>query len=487
MAENNNNPPEPSQNDNSPISEAPQPKNNPVSKAPQPENKQVSVATQPENNSVSKAPQPENKPVSKTTLSEIPIEQTIEKPEIEKLDQQKRDLPKNPVELLKLTKSGSITLPKSIREKLDEKQAFAFWLENDRYMLMPVKEYEIPDLKLAADIQREKKRRASESRGTDASGSKTKRKPRSKSKTKAKTQSTSGLQPELSRYFPYSIENQEKLQDGIEASFYKLLETPPKMDEVIERIKYMIINYGTGKKTNDSRLKHTIILFVIDAVEKIRDHDLTPLLHYLDEKIVGLIESAYLYEQSLIFLCGTALKIDENQLAFSFLKKIFKVIDGYKENFTIMQGLKSITKTVIQADKPLTEEFQLYLHKNLKKYVIGPELIEESEEIELSDEMEQIEPDEERELNEAMETSELGEEQEQNEAMDQVELDVPEEQNIFHYPLNTDSSLEIVELLEDLQMFDGAYDSAKSLLERIEVEDVHVESVRAKVNALAKK
>ncbi len=482
MAENNNNPPEPSQNDNNPISEAPQPENNPVSKAPQPENKPVSVATQPENEPISGAPQPE-----------IPTEQTVEKPELDKLDQPKRELPKIPVELLKLTKSGSITLPKSIREKLDEKQAFAFWFENDRYMLMPVKEYEILDLKLAADIQREKKRRASESSGTDASGAKTKRKPRSKSKSKSKAQSTSGLQPELSRYFPYSIENQEKLQDGIEASFYKLLETPPKIDEVIERIKYMIINYGTGKKTNDSRLKHTIILFVIDAVEKIRDHDLTPLLHYLDEKIVGLIQSAYLYEQSLIFLCGTALKIDQNQLAFSFLKKIFKVIDGYKENFTIMQGLKSITKTVIQADKPLTEEFQLYLHKNLKKFVVGPEIIEESEDIELSEEIqpseerEQIEPDEERELNEAMGLSELSEEQEQSEAMDQAELDVQEEQNIFHYPLNTDSSLEIVELLEDLQMYDGAYDSAKSLLERIEVEDVHVESVRAKVNALAKK
>ena len=217
MAENNNNPPEHSQNEPEPVSEA-----------SLPENKPVSETTLPEKEPISEAPRPE-----------IPTEQTIETPEIEKLDQQKRDLPKIPVELVKLTKSGSITLPKSIRAKLDEKQAFAFWLENDRYMLMPVKDYEIPDLKLAADILKEKKRRTSESGGLGASGSKTARKPRSKSK--AKSQITSGLQPELSRYFPYSIENQEKLQDGIEASFYKLIETPPKIDEVIERIKYMII------------------------------------------------------------------------------------------------------------------------------------------------------------------------------------------------------------------------------------------------------
>ncbi|MHA1518930.1 MAG: AbrB/MazE/SpoVT family DNA-binding domain-containing protein [Promethearchaeota archaeon] len=414
--------------------------------------------SQTEDKTVSEASHPEKEPISGSLQPEIPIEQLGVTSEVDKIDQPKRDLPKIPVELLKLTKSGGITLPKSIREQLEEKQAFAFWLENDRYLLMPVKEYEIPDLKLAADIQKEKKRRAAVLARMDGSGTKTKRKPRSSSKSKAKN--ASGPQPELSKYFPYSIENQEKLQDGIEASFYKLLEVPPKIDEVIERIKYMIINYGNGKKTNDSRLKHTIILFALDAVEKIRDHDLTPLLQFLDERIVELIDSAYLYEQSLIFLCGTSLNIENNQFSYSFLQKIFKVIDNYKENFTIMQGLKSITKTVIQKDKPLTELFQIYLRNNLKKYVVGPEVVEISDDIEEND------------VNE--ESGIIGDSE-------------PIKENDFYFPLSTDSSLEIVELLENLQMYDAAYDAAKYLLERIPVEDVHIERVRAKVNALAKK
>ena len=399
------------------------------------ENPNPPEPSQTDDESISELSQTENEPTPEPTQLKIPLEQTEESPGSEHLDQPKRALPQNPVEILNLTKSGGITLPKSIREQLDEKQAFAFWMENDRYMLMPVKEYEIPDLKLVADIQKEKKRQTAESSGTEGSDSKQKRKSRSKSKT----QITSGPQPELTKYFPYSLENQEKIQSGIEASFYKLLEDPPKIEEVIERIKYMIINYGTGRKTNDARLKHTIILFAIDAVEKVREHDLTPLLQYVGENIVDHIESAYLYEQSLVFLCGTALNIDQNQFAFSFLQKIFAVIDHYEENFTIMQGLKSLTKTIIQAEKPLTEEFQLYLRNGLRKYVIGPVLIGENEQI------------------------------------------------IHKYPLTTDSSMEIIELLENLHMFDAAYDAANYLLGRIQTEDVHIESVRAKVNELAKK
>ncbi|RLI61475.1 MAG: hypothetical protein DRO88_12990, partial [Promethearchaeia archaeon] len=192
----------------------------------------------------------ENPPSNSVEINEVLKEKQNPKEDVKTAQtseaiEKKRQLPKNPVEILKLTKSGSITLPKSVRETCEEKQAFAFWKEGDTYMLFPVRDYEIPDLILAQN-SKSKASHKSKDEMEGADGEKKKR----RKKTRSKTKVPAGPQPELTKYFPFPLENQEKIQDAIEASFYKLTEVPPKIDEVIERIKYIALNYGTGKKTN---------------------------------------------------------------------------------------------------------------------------------------------------------------------------------------------------------------------------------------------
>ncbi|MCF2140498.1 MAG: hypothetical protein K9W44_10640 [Candidatus Lokiarchaeota archaeon] len=344
---------------------------------------------------------------------------------------EKRQLPQNPVEILKLTKSGGITLPKLIRSQLEEKQLFAFWKEDDRYILMPVKEYEIPDLNLL-----ETKKKSNKVEDSDTKAKKTRK------KRTAKQKPSTGPQPELTKYFPFPLENQEKIQNAVEASFYKLIEIPPKIDEVIERIKYIIINYGIGKTTNDSRLKHTIVLFIDDIISKVPEQDFTPILEYLSSKIVPNIDSTFLREQSLITLCGTTLKAQLPELALSLLRQVFAGIDSYDQEFAIMQGIKSIMKKLQSIDVPLSEDFQLTVQKNLSKFIIGKSK--------------------------------------------ERFIEVSESSNNEQIILSTDNCLEIIELMQNFQMIDAAMEAAQKLLERIPPEDIHIEDVRAKVNSLRK-
>lgn len=377
-------------------------------------------------------------PTTHSSENELNPEKKEDQADSSDKEVKKRDLPQVPVEIINLTKSGGITIPKNIREQMEEKQTFAFWQEEDRFILMPIKEYEIPDLQL---VGASPTNQSDKSSSTKSSKKKTSRKRKGTSSSKSST----GPQPELTKYFPYQIANQDKIQNAIEASFYKLTEDPPKIDEVIDRIKYIIINYGTGEKTNDSRLKHTIILFILDAIEKIPTQDFSTLFLYLDEKIVHNIDSTFLYEQSIIMLCGAALKASKNELALKFLQNTMETIDKYSQVYAIMQGIKSLVKTINRTETPLPEAFQIYIKDNLKKYVIAdtiPQNLEGSEE--------------------------EGPIRKKN-------------------PLNTDNCLEIIEQLEILLMIDAATEATQALLNRIPTEDVHVDTVRAKLNELSKK
>ena len=44
------------------------------------------------------------------------------------------------VEILQMTKTGAITLPKELRDNLPEKAMFAFWRDMNRLVFQPISE-----------------------------------------------------------------------------------------------------------------------------------------------------------------------------------------------------------------------------------------------------------------------------------------------------------------------------------------------------------
>ena len=90
----------------------------------------------------------------------VSIKTKIEPSTESEIETEKRsNLPKHPVEIIKMKKSGGITIPKKIRESLRENDEevvlFAFWQDENKLIFQQVKEYEVPDLTL---VQSEKKK-----------------------------------------------------------------------------------------------------------------------------------------------------------------------------------------------------------------------------------------------------------------------------------------------------------------------------------------
>ncbi|WP_371804418.1 hypothetical protein [Candidatus Lokiarchaeum ossiferum] len=343
----------------------------------------------------------------------------------------KNKLPKHPVEIIKMRKNGGITIPKKIREQLveneDEALMFAFWQEDNKLIFQKVKEYEIQDLNL---VQKEKK--ASNSSATNAT--KSPRKRTKKASTKA------GPQPELSRYFPFQIDNQEKIASAIESTFYKLVEQPPKIEEAIERIKYVLINYSTGSNTNDARLKNTIILFLADVIEKTKEPSLIEILIYAKDNLIKNIRSQYLREQSLIILVVSALYLKADEVCIDLINRIIRGIQLYKEPYAIMQGFKGLVKELTKSQAPLEESVVNPIKDSILSFIKGFSCPGKNED------------------------------------------DPP----IVHAKLSTDSAVQLIDLLQDLHLIEEAETIAKDLLAELPTDDIYIDQVRQKISDLRK-
>ncbi len=341
--------------------------------------------------------------------------------------EKKKSLPKHPVEIIKMKKSGGITIPKKIRESLRENDEevvlFAFWQDDNKLIFQQVKEYEVPDLTL---VQSEKKK-------ADPS------KPRKKRSSKKKSK-TSGPEPELAKYFPFQIENQDKIANALESTFYKLIEIPPKIEEAIERIKYVVLNYSTGSNTNDARLKNTIIFFIADVIEKNKDPSLKDVLVYAKENLISNIRSKYLKEQSLIILSVAAIGLEANEIAFELISNILRGIQLYTEPYAIMQGFKGTVKALTRSQLAINERIVEALQIAIINFIKG--------------------------FN----------------CPGKLEDDPP----ITHSKASTDNALQLIELLQDLHLIEEAFVLAKELLAELPQEDIYIEQVRQKIADLKK-
>jgi bifunctional DNA-binding transcriptional regulator/antitoxin component of YhaV-PrlF toxin-antitoxin module len=339
------------------------------------------------------------------------------------------DLPKHPVLVLKMTKAGSITLPKEIREKLEENVAFAFWETGNKLIFQIIAEEDVINLE-----QADKKK----SDETASSAPKKERKKSAEGGAKKSTQKqATGPQPELAKYFPYDFENKDKVSAIFESSFFKFVEEPPNIEEALNRLRYALVNYVTGKSMNDSRLRNAMINMLCDVSEKTK---LTQPMDFAQEKILDFITSDFLLEQSLNTLILTTGHIGNFNNSEAFLKRILKHVDKYKDNelYAIKQLFTNLIRAIIRDKIELPRNQKLMIRDKLQQFITGYSNV-------------------------------------------QTDPNIPP---IEHKPVPTDTAIEFIEMIEKLKLIEEAHQMATNLLKGLPPEDKDIEKVRATIHRL---
>lgn len=336
-------------------------------------------------------------------------------------------LPDTDFEVIQMQKSGSLRIPKSIREEIADQPSFACWKEDNRIIYQMLSENQLTEFAK----KKKSKPKSSSARKTTTDGEKTS-KPKKKKKTK--------MEPELTRYFPFQFDNQQHITEILESTFYILFENPPQIEEAIERLKYGIIKYCTGSKTNDARLKHSYILFISDVLTRNPDESLEALLDFSYMKLLPNMESRFLVEQARIEMFILTIRRKNVELGKQILTEILDGISLYKENYAIMQGFKNLIKPIQLDQFYIDPELKYLIYKKIKDFIEGFEVFEGDN----------------------------------------------EKPVIIHSKLATDKALELIELLVDLQLIEEAFTSTQELLDRLPPEDVYIEQVRAMLSELKK-
>jgi virulence-associated protein VagC len=344
------------------------------------------------------------------------------------------DLPKHPVLLLQMTKSGALTLPKDIRDKL-QTNLIAFWEQGNKLILQPMAEEDVPHLDIA-----DKKKKEEGTEGEKKPKGERKKKEGEGTEKKEKVKKVTGPQPEMGKYFVYDFENKDKVQTILESAFYKFLEEPPNIEEGLNRLKFALINYITGKNVNDARLRNTMINFLCDVAEKM---NLTEVMDFALEKVLINIGSDFLLEQSLITVIITSTKIKNYENSEAFLGKLLIHVEKYPDNelFAIKQLFTNLVRNILRDKIDLPRKQKMMIREEALKFIRGFK----------------------------SDPTQTG------------------GKIVEHTPLSTDSALELIELVEKLGLVEESNSMAEELLARLLPEDKDIDKVRAKVRKLEAK
>ncbi|MBY9005582.1 MAG: hypothetical protein KGD63_02385 [Candidatus Lokiarchaeota archaeon] len=236
--------------------------------------------------------------------------------------------------IVKKTKTG-VTLPKELREELfGSNEDIYFKLivpnEKDKIILNIISKEEADKITLKKTIEIEQKS-----------------KPR-----KRKIKDPSIPEPKWAEYFVYDFNDREKVQNILESAYYKFAETPVDFDDVIGRIKYILISFLSPTKTENAKLYYTVIRFLIDII---RNFDQLFLLDWIYDKIIPNIESKFLYELALSDLIEIAYKSKELEKFELIIKKILESIEKYNKSewYNIMSSLNQLVKKIKNIDAPI--------------------------------------------------------------------------------------------------------------------------------------
>ena len=354
---------------------------------------------------------------------------------------------------------------------------FACWEHDSRIIFQPIQEFQISELNIAK---------------TKSSSTKdpARKKERSKRSKKIKKK-TGGPQPELIKYIPFQIDNQDKILSILESTFYLLTDDNPKIDEGIDRIRYIIINYTSGVARNDDRLKNTVILFISDIIEKIPTQNFNDLIKFAQESIVSSIKSKFLREQGLITLFVTSIRANSEDTEV-FLKEILQGISEYTEPYAILQGFKGLVRSISKSELDISESLKFLIRDEIQKFIFGyeqpkKEIIKEDEEKVIKEEIEVSEEETEKSDEEIEDLSD----EELKELLKEEEIEIPKEviEEVVEKEieqLNTDHSLQLIDLLDEMHLIEDAYSLTENLLRNISPEDIRIDAVRQTLSRLKK-
>ncbi|MHA1764116.1 MAG: hypothetical protein ACTSYC_10240 [Promethearchaeota archaeon] len=256
--------------------------------------------------------------------------------------------------IVKKTKTGSITIPKEIREELFEKDTEIYFkllipLDKKILILHVLSEEEAKEfLKKNKKLKSEKKIRQ------------TKKKKKAISRNKKEK-----LEPAWSTYFTYDFENQVKVKAILESAFYKFAEEPPNLEDAMGRIKYVLVSYLTSIKTENAKLYFAVEKFLLDVIEKF---NLPNLLDWIFEKLIPNIESKFLYELGLLELIECSMKFERWEKVELYIFYVLKNIDSYSpsESYNIINSFKQLIKKVKWVKR--TEKIDVLLKEKLLEY-----------------------------------------------------------------------------------------------------------------------
>jgi bifunctional DNA-binding transcriptional regulator/antitoxin component of YhaV-PrlF toxin-antitoxin module len=261
-------------------------------------------------------------------------------------------------EIVKKTKTGSITLPKKLREEL--------FAEEEIYFKLSV-EKEGTRIILDRISKEEASRFADQHKNYEKTGS-----PKLKQKER-KLQKSSDISPNWGDYFVYDFKNKEKVQPILESAFYKFAETPINFEDAFGRVKYALISFLTSTKTENAKLYYAIERFLLDIINLF---DQPNLLDWIFEKLIPKIESKFLYELALLDLVETSIKVKRYEKAELYIFYVLKNIDEYpkSEMYNIMNSFKQLVKKVKNVER--SDKIDILLKEKLIEYGQGVEDID---------------------------------------------------------------------------------------------------------------
>jgi len=254
-------------------------------------------------------------------------------------------------DIIKKTKTG-ITFPKELREALFNEENETFF----RIIVPKEKDKIILEL-ITEEVAKNQIVKIKEPKTPTKSIPKTTNKATSKK-----------IAPNWGEYFIYEFKSREKIQPILESAFYKFAETPINMEDAMGRIKYALVSFLSGTKTENAKLYFSIIKLLIDIIERF---DQPNLVDWIFEKIVPNIESKFLYEQALLELLEVSLKIKRYEKAELFIFYVLKNIDDYprSELYNIFNSFKQLVKKVRYIER--TDKIDLLLKEKLMEYGDG--------------------------------------------------------------------------------------------------------------------
>ncbi|MCP4764028.1 MAG: hypothetical protein GY870_19805 [archaeon] len=260
-------------------------------------------------------------------------------------------IPNEPSWHLKRNKTG-FTLPKEVREKISDDQNFALIVKENELHFYMINEEDIPKLNLI------KKPKSKEGRGTKKGGR----------KRRKLVKEPEGPQPEWGKYFLFQFEDSDKVQDVLETAFEQFASTPPDLEEGMKRIKYALTSFMKSSRMNDSRVRQTIIFFLLDVVDKFKQPN---LIDFIKDKIIMDVKSRFLYQLSLNQLAYTTFKMHRYEKAQEFITMCLEDIAKYGESemYAIMDSFKNlIIKLTREVDFLIPQEQMIPIKDSLNAY-----------------------------------------------------------------------------------------------------------------------